>query len=52
MGGGLVDQSLVDQWSREASPSEPRYRMLETIREFAGERLVESGEVGAGRAGL
>ncbi|MCD6034257.1 MAG: Serine/threonine-protein kinase transcriptional regulatory protein PknK 3 [Thermomicrobiales bacterium] len=41
----LVDQSLVDEWSTpEALADEPRYGMLETIREFARERLVESGE--------
>jgi predicted ATPase len=41
----LVDQSLADQRSLEGVVAqEPRYRMLETIREFARERLVESGE--------
>jgi predicted ATPase/class 3 adenylate cyclase len=35
---GLVDVSLVQPLS------EGRFRMLETIREFAGERLVESDE--------
>src|SRR5262249_1194429 len=41
----LVDQSLVDQRQLEdVTEQEPRYRMLETIREFARERLVESGE--------
>jgi len=39
----LVDRSLlvVDY----VSQGSPRYRMLETIREFAGQRLPESGEV-------
>jgi predicted ATPase/class 3 adenylate cyclase len=40
---GLVDQNLVDE--RPRSPADqPRYGMLETIREFASEQLVESGE--------
>ncbi len=37
----LVDQSLV---RREETDGEPRFLMLETIREFATERLVESGK--------
>jgi predicted ATPase/class 3 adenylate cyclase len=44
----MVERSLLVQ---EASPSgEPRYRMLETIREYAAERLAESGEADALRA--
>jgi tetratricopeptide (TPR) repeat protein len=41
----LVDHSLVQ---RVAGPAEqePRYRMLETVREFGREWLVESGEEG------
>jgi predicted ATPase/class 3 adenylate cyclase len=41
----LVDQSLifrVDDAMRDGSP--PRFRMLHVIREFASERLQESGE--------
>ena len=37
---GLTDHSLV-----EFSPREDRYRMLEPIREYAEERLIESGEM-------
>ena len=42
---GLVDQNLVDERPRPGMPAaEPRYIMLETIHEFASERLAESGE--------
>jgi predicted ATPase/class 3 adenylate cyclase len=42
----LVDQSLVDEWSTPATlADEPRYGMLETIREFASEQLAASGEI-------
>ena len=37
----LVDQSLLRQ---EASEDEPRFGMLETVREYAAERLTEYGE--------
>jgi len=37
----LVDRSLV---LVERSGSEPRYRQLETIREYARQKLVEAGE--------
>jgi predicted ATPase/class 3 adenylate cyclase len=40
----LVDQSLLRQ---EASEDEPRFGMLETVREYAAERLAESGETDA-----
>ncbi len=40
----LVDRSLLVP---EAGGSEARYRMLETIRDYAQERLVESGEATA-----
>jgi predicted ATPase/class 3 adenylate cyclase len=39
----LVDQSLVRR--EEASAGEPRFLMLETIREYALERLSESGKL-------
>jgi predicted ATPase/DNA-binding SARP family transcriptional activator/Tfp pilus assembly protein PilF len=38
----FVDKSLLRR--EEASDGEPRYRMLETIREYALERLQEQGE--------
>ncbi len=44
----LVDKSLLVQ--EEGFEGEPRYRMLETIREYAAERLAESGEAPAIRA--
>lgn len=37
--GALVDQSLV-----MLEPGQDRYRMLETIREYAGEKLAAAGE--------
>lgn len=39
----LVDNSLIRK--DETADNEPRFKMLETIREFAFERLVESGEL-------
>ena len=41
----LVDQSLLHQ--EEAEDGQPWYVMAETIREFAVERLVESGDAPA-----
>jgi predicted ATPase/Tfp pilus assembly protein PilF len=43
----LVDKSLVIAEEREGAA---RYRMLETIREFAREKLVEAGEESETRA--
>ena len=40
--GGLAEQSLLRRAEEKAG--EPRFSMLETIREFALERLVEAGE--------
>ncbi len=45
----LVDNSLVRQ--EETSEGEPRFRMLETIRAYALERLAENGEMDSLRAG-
>ena len=41
----LVDHSLVLR--DDGDPEEPRYRLLETTREYALERLAESGEAEA-----
>jgi predicted ATPase/class 3 adenylate cyclase len=41
----LLDNSLLRQ--EEGLEGEPRFVMLETIREFALEKLVESGDAGA-----
>jgi len=46
--GSLVDKNLV---VTEPSGGRVRYRMLETIRQFAAERLVESDEVAAAAIG-
>jgi predicted ATPase len=46
--GVLVDNSLVHPLDRAAS--EPRFAMLETVREFAQELLIASGEAEAVRA--
>ncbi|MGF1425606.1 BTAD domain-containing putative transcriptional regulator [Kitasatospora sp. LaBMicrA B282] len=45
----LVDKSLVDTPLRASAGGEPgavRYRLLETVRAYAAERLVEAGEDG------
>jgi len=42
----LVEKSLM---LAEETRGEMRYRMLETVREFAAETLVESGDVGEAR---
>src|SRR5215218_9963332 len=42
----LIDQSLVDEWpTPDVLADEPRYGMLETIREFAMEQLAVSEEI-------
>src|SRR5215212_3927473 len=42
----LVDKSLVQQTN---SHDEPRFTMLETVREYALERLEQNGEMGRSR---
>jgi predicted ATPase/DNA-binding SARP family transcriptional activator len=42
----LVDRSLIEV----VDPDTPRYRMLETIREYGIDRLAERGELAAARA--
>ena len=39
--GELVDQSLV---TLDDAAAEPRYRLLETVREYGRDRLIEEGE--------
>src|SRR5207244_1930362 len=43
---GLVDKSLV---VAETGGGDERYRLLETIRQYAGEKLFQSGEAPAVR---
>jgi predicted ATPase len=45
----LVDKNLVQRMDR--AQTEPRFAMLETIREFAFERLMDSGEHAGVRRG-
>jgi len=40
----LVDKSLIQVDLGDQETAEPRYRLLETIRQYAHERLVEAGE--------
>lgn len=40
----LVDKSLVDAFSVESLAGEVRYRLLETVKAYAAERLTEAGE--------
>src|SRR5262249_45615409 len=53
--GQLVDKSLMvyeeepPAGAGAAAGSEPRYRLLETVRQYAGERLREPGEAAAVR---
>ena len=45
--GRLVENSLVQ---RVEADGEPRFSMLETIREFAADRLADAGQLDAARA--
>jgi predicted ATPase len=49
--GGLIDQSLVSA-RRGGVDGETRFTMLETIREFAAEQLLTSGEQDAAQRAL
>jgi tetratricopeptide (TPR) repeat protein len=40
----LVDKSLIQVDLEDRAAAEPRYRLLETIRQYAQDRLNESGE--------
>ena len=46
---GLVDKSVVLRPREPAGQAEPRYRLLDTIREFGAELLAGSGELAATR---
>jgi predicted ATPase/serine/threonine protein kinase len=46
----LVDRSLLAQRSGEQPDGEPRFQMLETIREYTFARLRDAGEEAAARA--
>ncbi|MFI5584505.1 BTAD domain-containing putative transcriptional regulator [Amycolatopsis sp. NPDC051758] len=48
--GSLVEKSIVDVVDTAAG--EPRYRMLETLRAYATERLAESGELDSTRRAM
>ncbi|WP_125806836.1 LuxR C-terminal-related transcriptional regulator [Actinoplanes sp. ATCC 53533] len=42
---GLIDKSIVDRVdSRDGGDTQARYRMLEVIRDYGREQLIESGE--------
>jgi len=45
----LVDKSLVLAEDAAGTGGERRYRLLETVREYAGEHLLASGEAAAAR---
>lgn len=47
--GALVDKSLVAVAGSAGATEEPRLRLLETVRQFALERLAEAGEEAATR---
>ena len=47
---GLIDQGLVRRF--DATDQEPRFGILETVREYASEQLVEAGEDASARSAL
>jgi len=50
--GALVDKSLVAAQSSHGSRGERRYRQIETLREYAAEKLVERGGTASRMAAL
>jgi predicted ATPase/DNA-binding winged helix-turn-helix (wHTH) protein len=49
---GLVGKSILTMTEAASGDAAPRYRMLETVRAYALERLTEAGEEDAVRAAL
>lgn len=47
---GLVERSLVQRFEPEAMPGEPRFRLYESVRAFALQRLTDAGERAATEA--
>jgi tetratricopeptide (TPR) repeat protein len=45
--GALVDKSLIQVQTPDSAAQEPRFRMLETLREYALDQLTAAGELEA-----